>query len=216
MASRCRRGPRTTGVLASTCDRDRVGSGGVGRPRTHRAVVDPWVSRRCRAGARSACVGRASRQAHLAPPPHRRAVRAHDHHRARRVDSRSQHRDPVGPSLLRILRSASTEHRRRISCSPRRPPSVLASRSLWTTPPTTPRYLQTSAGSAVAVPVAVYLLSVWFLHDRPEYGKLRVAGPIVAAIVLLTPFTGHAVLLMGALLTGVALKIGHRPPGRAN
>ncbi len=64
------------------------------------------------------------------------------------------------------------------------------------------------AGQAVAVPVAVYLLCLWFLHDRPEYGKTRLMGPIAAALVLLTPFTGYAVQLTGAILaTLVAVKL---------
>jgi low temperature requirement protein LtrA len=64
------------------------------------------------------------------------------------------------------------------------------------------------AGAAVAVPVAVYMLSLWFLHDRPEYGRTRLFGALAAVIVLLTPFTGHAVPLTGMILAGlVALKL---------
>jgi low temperature requirement protein LtrA len=64
------------------------------------------------------------------------------------------------------------------------------------------------AGAAVAVPVAVYMLSLWFLHDRPEYGRTRLFGAFAAVIVLLTPFTGHGVLLTGMILAGlVALKL---------
>ena len=63
------------------------------------------------------------------------------------------------------------------------------------------------AGFAVAIPVAIYLVSLWILHDRPEYGKTRLYGPVVAALVLLTPLTGHAVLLTGSFLaTMVGLK----------
>ena len=64
------------------------------------------------------------------------------------------------------------------------------------------------AGAAVAVPVAVFLMCLWFLHDRPEYGKTRVMGPIAAVLILLTPFSGHAVLLTGTVLTAlVAVKL---------
>jgi low temperature requirement protein LtrA len=56
------------------------------------------------------------------------------------------------------------------------------------------------AGFAVTVPVSVYLLCLWFLHDRPEYGRTRAIGPIVAAIVLLTSFTDYSVLLTGLTL----------------
>ena len=64
------------------------------------------------------------------------------------------------------------------------------------------------AGAAVAIPVAVYLLCLWVLHDRPEYRQTRLLGPIAAGLVLLTPFTGHAVPLTGAILAGlVATKL---------
>ncbi|MGH9312612.1 MAG: low temperature requirement protein A [Vicinamibacterales bacterium] len=64
------------------------------------------------------------------------------------------------------------------------------------------------AGAAVAIPVAVYLLCLWFLHDRPEYRQTRLLGPRAAVIVLLTPFTGHAVPLTGAILAAlVAVKV---------
>jgi low temperature requirement protein LtrA len=64
------------------------------------------------------------------------------------------------------------------------------------------------AGAAVAIPVAVYLVCLWFLHDRPEYRETRWFGPIAAALVLLTPFTGHAVPLIGLILAAlVAVKI---------
>jgi low temperature requirement protein LtrA len=65
-----------------------------------------------------------------------------------------------------------------------------------------------AAGAAVAVPVAVFLLCLWFLHDRPGYGKTRVMGPVAAALILLTPYSGHAVLLTGTILTAlVAVKL---------
>lgn len=64
------------------------------------------------------------------------------------------------------------------------------------------------AGAAVAIPVAVYLICLWFLHDRPEYRQTRLLGPIAAALVLITPFTGHAVPLTGAILSAlVAVKL---------
>jgi hypothetical protein len=52
------------------------------------------------------------------------------------------------------------------------------------------------------------MLSLWFLHHRPEYGRTRLFGAFAAVIVLLTPFTGHGVLLTGMILAGlVALKL---------
>ncbi len=66
----------------------------------------------------------------------------------------------------------------------------------------------TGAGAAVAIPVAIYLLCLWFLHDRPEYRQTRLLGPIAAVLALLTPFTGHAVPLIGTILAGlVAVKL---------
>jgi low temperature requirement protein LtrA len=64
------------------------------------------------------------------------------------------------------------------------------------------------AGAAVAIPVAVYLLCLWVLHDRPEYRQTRSFGPIAAGLVLMTPFTGYAVPLIGVILTAlVAVKL---------
>jgi low temperature requirement protein LtrA len=64
------------------------------------------------------------------------------------------------------------------------------------------------AGAAVAIPVATYLLCLWGLHHRPEYRPTRSFGPIAAVLVLLTPFTGHAVPLIGLILaTLVAVKL---------
>jgi low temperature requirement protein LtrA len=57
------------------------------------------------------------------------------------------------------------------------------------------------AGRAVAVPVAVFVLSLWFLHHEPGERELPFMGPLAAVLVLLTPFTGHAVLLSGLILS---------------
>ena len=64
-----------------------------------------------------------------------------------------------------------------------------------------------AAGAAVAIPVVLYLMCLWVLHDRPAYRKTRLLGPVAAALVLLTPLTGHAVPLTGGILAGlVAVK----------
>ncbi|MFN2444175.1 MAG: low temperature requirement protein A [Vicinamibacterales bacterium] len=69
------------------------------------------------------------------------------------------------------------------------------------------------AGAAVAIPVAVYLMGLWFLHDRPEYRQTRWFGPIAAVLILATPFTGHAVPLTGAILAAlVTVKTVTRHP----
>jgi low temperature requirement protein LtrA len=64
------------------------------------------------------------------------------------------------------------------------------------------------AGVAIAIPVASYLICLWFLHYRPEYRRTRSYGPIAAVLVLLTPFTGNAVPLIGLILAAlVAAKL---------
>jgi low temperature requirement protein LtrA len=66
------------------------------------------------------------------------------------------------------------------------------------------------AGAAVTVPVAVYLLCLWFLHDRVEYRQTRAMGPFVAVLILLTMLTPYPVLLTGltlATLVGVKLVV---------
>ena len=71
------------------------------------------------------------------------------------------------------------------------------------------------AGAAVAIPVAVYVLSLWTLHYRPEYRRTLPYGPVAAALVLLTPFTPQPVLFTGlvlALLIGVKVVLTGSPP----
>ena len=60
-----------------------------------------------------------------------------------------------------------------------------------------------AAGAAVAIPVAIFLVCLWFLHDRPEYRQTRSFGPIAALFVLLTPLTEYAVLLTGGILASL-------------
>ncbi len=71
------------------------------------------------------------------------------------------------------------------------------------------------AGAAVAVPVALYLLSLWVVHVRLRETASPATGltPIVALFVLLTPWTGQAVLLTGVLLASLlAVKLVRRQP----
>jgi low temperature requirement protein LtrA len=65
----------------------------------------------------------------------------------------------------------------------------------------------TAAGAAVTVPVAVYLLTLWFLHVRPHGVRAArtVLYPVTAVLVLTTTWTGLPVLLTGLLLTGLAV-----------
>ena len=54
---------------------------------------------------------------------------------------------------------------------------------------------------AVAVPVAVYLLSLWALYIRAGDPPIRRFGvPMVASLLVAAPFTGYPVLLVGLLL----------------
>jgi low temperature requirement protein LtrA len=63
---------------------------------------------------------------------------------------------------------------------------------------------EVTAAYALAVPVAVYLLSVWVLHIWPQQpGPSTVAFPVAAALVLLTPLTPAPVHLTAALLAAL-------------
>jgi low temperature requirement protein LtrA len=73
-----------------------------------------------------------------------------------------------------------------------------------------------TAGLAVSVPVAVYLVCLWILLDRPEYGWVRALGPIAAIIVLAMSFTPEPVLWTGVTLaTLVTVKVALRRATRA-
>ena len=72
------------------------------------------------------------------------------------------------------------------------------------------------AGYALAVPVALYLLSVWLLHIRPhQRGPLVVAYPVVAALTLLAPFGPAPVPVIAGLLVvlvAITVEAGRRSP----
>jgi len=66
------------------------------------------------------------------------------------------------------------------------------------------------AGAAIAIPAALYLLSLWVLHERPRATSLAEASlaPVTVLLILLTPFSGQPVLLTGLLLsTLLAIKL---------
>ena len=70
-----------------------------------------------------------------------------------------------------------------------------------------------TAGFAVAVPVAIYLLCLWVLHHRPRHDSAtsEVLAPVTIVLVLLAALTPYAVPLIGLLLAGtLALKISAR------
>ncbi len=74
---------------------------------------------------------------------------------------------------------------------------------------------RTAAGAMVTIPVAVYLLAVWFLHVRPQHDPpLRGALlPLGALVVLVVTFTGQPVLATGlavAILVAFTVVLGAR------
>jgi len=71
----------------------------------------------------------------------------------------------------------------------------------------------TGAGAAVAIPVALYIISLWAVHYLPRGvpGARSLIGPAAAILVLLTPLSNYAVLLIGLILaTLVAVKVAGR------
>jgi low temperature requirement protein LtrA len=60
-----------------------------------------------------------------------------------------------------------------------------------------------AAGAAVAIPVATFIMCLWFLHDRPDYRQTRWFGPVAAILILLTPMTAHPVPLTGVVMAAM-------------
>lgn len=58
------------------------------------------------------------------------------------------------------------------------------------------------AGFAVAIPVTIYLMGLWVIHTRPRTSSWfqLTLFPAMTLLILLTPFTGQAVLWIGLLL----------------
>jgi low temperature requirement protein LtrA len=70
-----------------------------------------------------------------------------------------------------------------------------------------------AAGATVAVPVFIYLFTVWALHQHPSTKNFSypILFPLVSVLILLTPLSGQAVLLTGLLLTVlVIIKVASR------
>ncbi|MBW9275379.1 MAG: low temperature requirement protein A [Candidatus Thiodiazotropha sp. (ex. Lucinisca nassula)] len=59
-----------------------------------------------------------------------------------------------------------------------------------------------AANTCVAIPVATYLLALWFVHELPAKltGCRLVQFPIAALLISATPFWSHGVLLTGMIL----------------
>ena len=65
-----------------------------------------------------------------------------------------------------------------------------------------------TAGFAVTIPTALFIVCLWVLMDRPEYGRTRVLGPLTSAVVVGTSFTPEPVLWSGVTLAAlVSLKL---------
>jgi low temperature requirement protein LtrA len=63
-----------------------------------------------------------------------------------------------------------------------------------------------AAGYAVAVPVAVFLVSLWLLHLLAgTEGRTRSWAPVAVVLVLLTPLTGWPVFFTGLVLAGLII-----------
>jgi low temperature requirement protein LtrA len=73
-----------------------------------------------------------------------------------------------------------------------------------------------AAGMGVAIPVAIFLIVLWTLHWQPEAsGFSQALLPITALLVLLTPWLGQGVLLIGLLLVALlAIKLVSTYRGR--
>lgn len=74
-------------------------------------------------------------------------------------------------------------------------------------------------GAALAVPVAIILLTLWALQYRPGQQSERFTWltPVAALIILITPITSVATLLTGVVLTVLcALRTAFRPAAHHN
>jgi low temperature requirement protein LtrA len=72
-----------------------------------------------------------------------------------------------------------------------------------------------TAGLAVTVPVAAYLVCLWILLDRPDYGWMRALGPAAAIVVMGVTFTSQPVLWTGVTLAAlVTVKLVLRAAAR--
>jgi len=75
------------------------------------------------------------------------------------------------------------------------------------------------AAASVAVPVAVFVLSVWFVHLRPHHDRRAYAATylVTAALVLATPLLPAALPVMAVLMVGcvVASEFASPEPARS-
>lgn len=64
-----------------------------------------------------------------------------------------------------------------------------------------------AAGMALAVPTAIYVVSLWVLQEHPlSHNKVDVlVHPVTAVLILLAPFTGQTVPLIGGLMVALVV-----------
>ena len=71
-----------------------------------------------------------------------------------------------------------------------------------------------AAGAAVAIPVAIYVTSLWLLHRRPGSALYNSLAPIALVLLLLAPFVRQPVLMIGFVLALLlAGKLALQPAG---
>ena len=69
------------------------------------------------------------------------------------------------------------------------------------------------ARAAVAIPVALYLASLWWLHYRAGSIWHTIFGMSAIVLILLAPFSSFAIPLIGVILAALLVtKIAHRAP----
>ncbi len=59
------------------------------------------------------------------------------------------------------------------------------------------------AGAAVAIPVALFIMSLWWLHARPASPAYQSLTPVATVLILATPFSRQAVPLIGLVLASL-------------
>jgi low temperature requirement protein LtrA len=65
---------------------------------------------------------------------------------------------------------------------------------------------QAATGASVALPVAVFLLTLWLLHARAHESPVRrFAAPVVVLLVLASSLSAWPVLVVGLLMTGLVV-----------
>ncbi len=61
----------------------------------------------------------------------------------------------------------------------------------------------TVAGAAVAIPVAIFLVTLWLLHLQSDRHETRLLAPVAAVLVLVAPLTEVAVPVIGVIMAAL-------------